>query len=138
MLKKRLQVSIEYLLIFGFVAFAVLIIMGIALSYSASIKDSIRISQAESYANKIISSSESIFYAGEPSKATIQVYLPESVGDIEIIENSLVMELMTSSGLNKRIFQSDVPISGTLSNIYGIKNIEITANETAVTISEKG
>jgi len=137
MLKNKLQVSIEYLLIFGFVTFAVLIILGIAFSYSASIKDRIKVSQAESYANKIISSSESVFYAGEPSKATIPVYLPESVENVEIAENNLLIELRTSSGLDKRSFQSNVPISGILSNTHGIKSIEIVANETAVTISEK-
>jgi uncharacterized protein (UPF0333 family) len=136
-LKKKGQVSIEYMLIFAFVTFVVLIILGVAFFYSSSIKDSIKVSQADNYANKIVSSSESVFYSGEPSKATISAYLPDSVENVDIQENHIYIELRTSSGLNKMAFPSKVPISGSLSNVKGVKNIEITANDTAVTISEK-
>ena len=134
--KKKGQVSIEYMLIFGFVIFIVLIILGVAFLYSTSVKDRIRISQAEGYANKIISSSESVFYSGEPSKATVAVYLPESVENVEVLQNNVFIELRTSSGLNKIAFQSRVPISGTLSSNSGVKKVEITANGTSVTILE--
>jgi len=136
-LKKEGQVSIEYMLVFGFVTFVVLIILGVALFYSNNIKDSIKVSQADDYANKIVSSSESVFYAGEPSKATISAYLPDSVENVYIQENHILIELRTSSGLNKIAFPSNVPISGNLSNERGVKNIEISANDTAITISEK-
>ncbi len=135
--KKEGQVSIEYMLVFAFVTFVVLIILGVAFFYSNSIKDSIKVTQADNYANKIVSSSESVFYAGEPSKATISTYLPDSVENVEILENHILIELRTSSGLNKMAFESKVPISGNLSNVKGVKNIEITANDTAITISEK-
>ena len=135
--KKEGQVSIEYMLVFAFVTFVVLIILGVAFFYSNSIRDNIRVTQADNYANKIISSSESVFYAGEPSKATISAYLPDSVENIYIQENHVLIELRTASGLNTMAFESKVPISGNLSNIEGVKNIEITANDTAITINEK-
>jgi len=137
MVKRKSQVSIEYLLIFGFITFAVLIILGIAFTYSSSIRDNIRLTQVDSYANKILSSSESVFYSGEPSKATVSAYLPEAVESVNISENNILIELRTSSGLNKLAFESNVPISGNLSNVQGIKSIEIIANETSITISEK-
>jgi hypothetical protein len=134
--KKKGQVSIEYLVVFSFVVFFVIVILGVALAYSSSIRDSMRFSQVETYANKIISSSESVFYSGTPSKATIQAYIPEDVQTVEIIENSIVITLGSSSGTNKLSYYSKVPISGALSNNKGIKDIQIVANETSITISE--
>jgi hypothetical protein len=134
--KKKGQVGVEYLIIFSFVIASVIIILGVALAYSASVGDSMRFSQIDAYANKIISSSETVFYSGVPSKATIPVYLPDSVQDVEIVENSIFITASSSSGTNKILYQCDVPISGTLSSNEGMKNIEMSANETAITISE--
>jgi uncharacterized protein (UPF0333 family) len=134
--KKKGQVSVEYLIVFSFVVFFVIVVLGIALSYSQSIRDSMRFSQVESYANKILSSSESVFYSGVPSKATIQAYIPEAVEKVEIVENSIFITIGSSSGINKIAYPSNVPISGTLSNNQGVKKIEIVANETSITISE--
>jgi len=134
---KRGQVSIEYVLVFGFVALVVLITLGVGMEYSGSIKDNIKMTQVNNFASKIISASESVFYYGEPSKSTITSYLPESVEGVEIVDNNILIELRTSSGLNRIAFPSNVPISGNISKNDGVKNIEIVANETAITIVEE-
>ncbi len=135
-LKKEGQVSIEYIIVFSFVVFFVIIVLGIAMFYSGNVRDSMRFSQIEAYSNKILSSSESVFYSGAPSKATVSAYLPEGVQSVEIIESSIFITLQTSSGINKISYLSNVPISGGLSNNQGVKNVEIVANETGITISE--
>ena len=134
MKKTKGQISVEYLVIVGFITFIVIGILGIGLVYSESIKDRIKISQMSNYANKVISTSESVFYSGEPSKSTISVYLPEGIKGIEIIENNLIMSIQTSSGITKTSFSSNVPISGTLSPSFGIKKIQIVAEEDMVVI----
>jgi uncharacterized protein (UPF0333 family) len=134
--RKKGQVSVEYLIIFGFVVFFIIILLGIALSYSSNIKDNMRFSQIEDYSTKITSSAESVFYSGAPSKATISAYLPEAVKKVEIIENRIVITLSSSSGTNKLSYGCNVPISGVLSNNSGVKKIELSANETSITISE--
>ena len=83
---------------------------------------------------KVISSSESVFYAGAPSKATISTYLPEGVVDIEIIENSIVISMQTNSGISKTSFSSKVPIEGSISTASGIKKIKIEAIQDKVLI----
>lgn len=134
--KKRAQVSIEYLIIVGFVVAVLIGIISLAFFYSGTIKDRIKMTQINNFANKIISTSESVFYAGEPSKATISVYLPENVKEIEIIENSLVLTFQASSGLNKISFSSQVPISGSININPGLKKIQAVAEETQVVISQ--
>jgi hypothetical protein len=137
--RKKSQASIEYLMIVSFVTFSVIMIMTIALLYSSSIKDRIKATQVNNFANKIIATSESVFYSGEPAKATITCYLPESVRDIEITQNNIFITFSTSSGENKIGFQSDVPISegaNILSNTQGMKRIEVKAEAAGVVINQ--
>ncbi|MFH1365695.1 MAG: hypothetical protein ABIH28_03865 [archaeon] len=132
---KKGQISVEYLVIIGFVTIVVIGILGIALVYSGAIKDKIKISQVTSFANKIISTSESVFYAGAPSKSTISVYLPENVEEILIIEDSLIISIQTSTGKNRISFSSKVPISGNLGISSGLKKIKIEAGSERVDIT---
>jgi len=136
---KDAQISMEYLIIVGFVTFIIVAILGIALFYSGSIKDRIKINQVNNYANKIISTAESVFYAGSPSRATITCYLPQSVEDVEILGNDLILTVSTSSGINKIAFPSKVPSSEgseTLSHTQGLKKIKLQAEKTQVVISQ--
>lgn len=131
---KRSQISMEYIIILGFVMIVIIGILGIALTYSGSIKDSIKINQVNNFANKIISTAESVYYYGEPSKATISVYLPDGVKDITIMENSLFISTQVYSGLEKSSFSSDVPIEGIITTSSGIRKIVVMAegNKTVI------
>jgi len=126
---KRSQISMEYVIILGFVLVIIIGILGIALFYSGSIKDRIKITQVDNFANKITSTAESVYYYGEPSKATITVYLPEGIKEINILEDSLFITTQVSSGLEKRAFSSNVPIEGNITSASGIKRIVIEAQQ---------
>lgn len=135
---KNGQVSTEYLIIVGFVTFVVIAVIGIAFFYSGATKDRIKMTQVNNFANKIISTSESVFYAGEPSKSTISAYLPENVKDIEIDNYNLIIEFQTYSGLNVIGFPSKVNLSegpNPLTTVPGIKKIEIRAEQNYVVIN---
>lgn len=133
--KRNAQVSMEYLVIMGFVTLAITINLGIAFIYSANIQDKIKLTQIENFGNKIISSAESIFYYGEPSKSTISAYLPKEVKEIIISDNELFLTIQLSSGLNKLSFPSDVPISGNISIVSGVQKIEIIADNEKANIN---
>jgi uncharacterized protein (UPF0333 family) len=129
------QIAIEYLILAGFVTFILIGMLAVAFMYSNTIKDRIRLIQIENFANKVISTSESVFYSGSPSKATISIYLPEGVNQIEILENNLIVTAETSNGLTKTAFPSKVPISGNLNSAQGIKNIKVIAEQDRAVIS---
>jgi uncharacterized protein (UPF0333 family) len=133
---KKSQVSIEYLIIIGFVTFTITAILLLALFYSNISKDQIRYVQTESYAKKIISSAETVYYSGQPSKATIMVYLPEGVSSVEIIENNLVFSVDSKTGAIKNAYSSNVPIEGNLSASSGVKKIRLEAVSNHVAVSE--
>ena len=133
---KKSQASVEYIVLVGFITIVLIGILGIALFYSGSARDRIKIYQVSNFANKILSSAETVFYAGEPSKSTISVYLPNEVTDIQILENSILIEIQTNSGRNKMSFTSKVPLSGTLTSRGGMKKIEIISRENSAEINQ--
>ena len=136
MVLKKAQISIEYIIIVGFVTFILIGILSLALIYSGSIKDRIKLVQVNNFANKVLSTAETVFYHGEPSKATISVYLPEGVSNITVIGNTLYIETQTSAGIEKNGFVSKVPITGNITTSPGIKRLEFTAEETTVSITK--
>lgn len=142
---KRGQISIEYLMIVGFVMFLVISILGIALLYTASVKDELKFNQLERFAIKVISNAERVFFEGEPSQVTINAFLPSGVQSIYVDidvpndEYTLVFNLSSSSGESVIGFSSDVPmslVSPGISTSEGLKRLEIKATTTEVTIEQ--
>jgi len=134
-MQKRGQAGVEYMIIIGFVTFAILTILILSFLYSGLIKDMIKLNQVESFALQLINHAESVFFSGEPSIATIRLYLPQGVENITILNKDVVITTMTSSGRNIRAFESNVPLQGTISPTEGIKRIILTAKSDHVLIS---
>ena len=134
--KRKGQISTEYLVIVSFITLLIIGILAISLFYSSEINDRIRINQLQNFANKLISSAERIYYSGEPSKSTVSAYLPAGVTSAEIIENQLVFSIVTSSGVTRIAFTTNVPIQGSLSSSEGVKVITLSAQTDAVVLSE--
>ncbi len=124
----------------SFLTLVIIGILTIGYFYSNTINDRMKSSQINNLAKKIISTSEAVFYAGEPSKATISVSIPREVIDIEIIDNALVVTYHLSTGQNKVAFLSNVPIvedsTAEISSEQGIKNLVINANLTHAVIAQ--
>ncbi|MFA4953671.1 MAG: hypothetical protein WC584_05595 [Candidatus Pacearchaeota archaeon] len=129
------QASVEYMIIIGFVTLAVIVILGMAYFYSDLIKDRIRMNQIETFAVQLINSAESVFFSGEPSKTSVRLYLPENVRNLEIDSSGIALDVLTSSGINKRYFSSRVPLQGNISSIQGVKIISIEAKNNYVLLS---
>ncbi|MFH1803147.1 MAG: hypothetical protein ABH864_06910 [archaeon] len=134
--QKRGQISTEYIMVVSFVLFIVLSALGIAFTYSAQIKDTMKFNQIESFSTKVISQSESIFYAGEPSRTTLNAYLPEGINNITIMEYFIVFNVSTSSGESITAYRSNVNLTGSLSPNSGVKLVYLNATSSSVIISD--
>ena len=132
---KHSQISFEYLIIIGFITFVIIGILGIALFYSGGIRDRIKITQMSDCANKIISTAESVFYSGSPSRATISCYLPEGIQEITVYDDAISFSLQTSTGDSVTEFSSNVQLYGSIMATPGLKKIILTAEENRVQIS---
>ena len=133
--KKEAQIGMEYLMIVGFLTFVIIGTLGIAMYHNNTIRDMIASRQVESMSTKIISSAESVFYAGEPSKVTIVSFIPDGISEINITDNTIFVTFQSTSGTNKVSFPSNVPITGTIPTTSGLRNIIIEATSTSVTIT---
>lgn len=132
--ERRGQVSVEYMIVLGFATFAITGIIGIAFYYINSTNDQMTSSHIENFGKTIINNAESIYFAGTPSKITVNPYLPKGVTDIDIVldaqDNSynLIISYSTSTGANVIGFKSNVPLvvkGDAISTYEGIKNIII-------------
>lgn len=130
------QVSIEYLILIGFVTFGIISVIVIALFYSAAVKDDIRDNQISVLGNKIISESERVFYAGAPSKRTIYIYIPDGVQALEIKDKSLIVNYTGRAGIiSVKEFSSNVNVTGSIPTSPGLKKLIITAQDDKTQIS---
>ena len=116
--------------------FLVIVILGIALFYSSQIRGRIVLNQVNSFASSVISSSESVFFAGEPSQATISAYLPRNVEGIDIIGKDIVFNISTEAGTARTAYSSKVEMQGSISANEGVKTLVIVAQTDKVSISE--
>ena len=132
--RSKAQVGMEYLLMIGFIIFVVMGILGVALIYTEGIKRDLGIDQIGNLASKITSTAETVFYSGEPSKATISGYLPEAVTNITIADNRIYFTISTTTGPTIISYKSEVPITGTIDTSEGYKKIIIKAEDNYVSI----
>lgn len=135
-MKKRGQIGIEYMILIGFLTFAIMAVLALAIFYSGQIKDKIKLNQIEKFATQLVNFAESVFFSGEPSKTTVRLYLPEGVTDININQNYIIFTSRVSEGENIRGFKSRVPINGTISTGEGIKTLTLTATNDYLLIEE--
>lgn len=142
MVKNRGQVSIEYLIVVGMVIFFVISMMGVAYYYSNNIKDQMRMTQLQNFMNKVITSAETVYYSGEPSKVTINAYLPAGVNYLNVFSgcNGLYVKFQISSGENIQCFESNVNIEIYAANpitiTEGLKRISIIAENDKVVMEQ--
>lgn len=85
---KKAQVSLEYTLVIGIIIIALSIVIAIAFFYSSSAKHQIIANQIDKVGKKIVETIDSIYYLGPPSKATIDLTMPNNIKEIKITKES--------------------------------------------------
>jgi uncharacterized protein (UPF0333 family) len=135
-LKKKGQISTEYLILLSFVTFLVLTALGVAFFYAGGIRDSLRSSQIESFSDKITSLAEEVYYSGAPSTTTMKGYLPSGIEGIEISEKDIIFNVTTEGGTSVIAYSANVNMTGTISPTSGVKKIQLTARDNNVLITE--
>ncbi|MBX4212204.1 hypothetical protein KW787_01965 [Candidatus Pacearchaeota archaeon] len=134
--RKRGQISMEYMILVGFISFLIIVSLGSALFYSNQIKDKIKFNQLDKFAQKVVNSAETVYYAGQPSRATITAYLPTGVKGITVSGNDLIFNISTSSGQTTIAYTSTVPLQGSISPGEGLKKLIVMAQSNGVQLVE--
>ncbi|MBD3203095.1 hypothetical protein GF327_02275 [Candidatus Woesearchaeota archaeon] len=136
MQKKRSQIAMEFLVIFGFVFVMLIPLLIIFQLQSHETKDKIHVNQIRNIGMNLIDKSETIYYLGKPSKTTLKVMFPEKIENISIAERELIFHYRTHHNtLHSVVFTSLVNITGNISINSGLHYIVIEAQGDSVSIS---
>ena len=122
--QKRAQVSMEYLIIIGFVIIMLVPAIYIYIRYSSSSSDTLSSSKASQIANEIVKAANEVYYLGEDNQKNIEVSFPSNIEAIEFANKEIVFKTKDSKGNIQEIVEvASVPLSGILTNVQGKKSI---------------
>jgi uncharacterized protein (UPF0333 family) len=132
----RAQISIEYIVIVGFVAVIVLPMILIFYTYSDRTEDEIISNQISKIGLKVGDAAESVYYLGDPSRTRLRAYFPKNINNITIGNNEIVFIVRTKSGLDHIVIYTTVPVQGSLDIHSGYHNINVRSKGSYVEITD--
>ena len=133
--KRRGQVSIEFMVVVGFM---LLVLTPLIIAYyqnTQSSSNTIQSEQLDKVAREITDTAETVYYLGEPSKITIQAYIPHGVKRVTISNNEIVFKVIRGAKTADIVSVSKVNITGSIGTSEGIHNIVLEAKEGYVEIN---
>ena len=131
------QISVEYLLVIGFVAIITVPLIILYYKFTTDASDEIITSQINQIARKIVDSAESVYFLGNPSQTTIKVYMPNKIIGASLDNKEVVFNVTTRAGISEIVQVSSVDLTGELPITPGIYSIILKARESDVEISYK-
>jgi len=132
----KAQISVEYMIIMGFVAVISIPLIIIYYDYTAASNEEIISRQILNIAQKVVDTAESVYYLGEPSQTTLKVYIPSHISEATIEqETEIVFKMRTQTGITDIVQVSSVNITGSLPATQGIFYITVKAEGGKVSVS---
>lgn len=131
----KAQVSMEYLVIVGFVAAITVPLIVIFVTHSTEMNENIISNQVDHIASKIVDTSESVYYLGESSKITFRVYIPKKINYVSIGNNEVVFYVKKQNGIDHVVKYTPVPINGSISVTSGLHDIVVESKGDYVWVS---
>ena len=134
-MKRRCQVSVEYMLIVGFAALMAIPMVVVYYKYSSSSSETVSASQALVIARKIVDASESVYYLGKPSQTTLKINFPPDIYLINVSGREVVFRIKTRTGVTDIVQVSSVNITGNLPSTQGMHVVTVAADDGYVRVS---
>ena len=140
-LKKRLgrraQVSMEYLLVFGFALLLILPLIGIYVSQQDNVQTDVSAAQTERVIREIVSSAEEVYFMGEGAQKTVEINFPPRITEVIIEEQYVEFILRGRSGAISLFQSSRANLTGELNYDEGLHVLVFKNNGEQVEITEK-
>ena len=131
----RSQVSMEYMLIMGFVVLLTIPLLAIYYTYTADSTDAVAVSQALQIARKVVDASESVYYIGKPSQTTLKINFPSNIASTNLSGREVLLKVKTQSGITDVVQVSSVNMTGSLPTSPGIHIVTVKADDGFVQIT---
>ena len=136
--KKEGQISVEYMVIIGFVTIITIPLIIIYYTFTQEANDEITSSQISQIAKKIVDAAESVYYIGEPSQTALRINMPDNVISADLSSGKEVVFRVRSGIREADIVQTtSVNISGSLPTKKGAYAVTIKAMPDYVNASYK-
>jgi len=134
--KKEAQISVEYLMIMGFVTVITIPLIIIYFTFTQESGDEIKSTQILQISKKIIDAAESVYYLGEPSQTTLRVNIPNNVIGINLSSGKeVVFKIKTKAGEVDIVQSTSVNITGSLPTNRSTYAITLKAKSGHVEVS---
>lgn len=133
--KSRAQVALEYMMIFSFVLAALIPLIVLFYHRSSDIAIQVTSRQAQTVGQALVDRAESVYYLGEPSKATIRVYMPEGVEKVNLTNKAVVFTIRSPAGLSEIVIPTVVNLSGSVKKSAGIHFLTVESKGTYVQVN---
>ena len=136
--KKEAQISVEYLVIIGFVTVITIPLIIIYYTFTQESNDEITSSQISQISKKIVDAAESVYYIGEPSQTSLRINMPDNVLSANLSSGKeLVFKVRSGTGNADIVQTTSVNISGSLPTKKGTYVVTIKAMPNYVNASYK-
>lgn len=136
--KKEAQISVEYMVIIGFVTVITIPLIIIYYTFTQQSGEEITSSQISQIAKKVVDAAESVYYVGEPSQTTLRVNVPDGVVSANLSSGKeVVFRVRSGTGEADIVQTTSVNISGSLPINKGTYLVTIKAMPDYVNASYK-
>ena len=137
MLNRNSQMSVEYMIIIGFVTVITIPLLIIYYTFTQDSKEDISSAQIDQIAKTISDSAESVYYFGEPSQTNLKINIPDNVVLSNLSNNEIVFRIKTRTGEADIVQSTLVNITGSLPVKKGAYTVTIKAKSNYVNVSYK-
>lgn len=136
--KKEAQISVEYMVIIGFVTIITIPLIIIYYTFTQESNDEITSSQISQISKKIVDAAESVYYIGEPSQTTLRINIPDNVILVNLSSGKeIVFKIRSGTGEADIVQTTSVNISGKLPTNMGTYIVTVKAMPDYVNVSYK-
>ena len=133
--KKEGQISVEYMMLIGFVTVITIPLIIIYHTFTQESNEEISSSQINQIAKSVVDAAESVYYLGEPSQTTIKINMPGNIILANLSGNEVVFKVKTKTGNSDIVQSSSVNITGSLPTNIGSYTITVKAKPNYVEVS---
>lgn len=134
---KRAQVSIEYLMIIGFVFIVIVPASILAYQSVQEHQDSVKLQQVEKALVQITRESEAVYYMGPPTRSIVEVYFPNGVFTSNVTNKEAIAVVRTSYGLVTVSVPTRINLTGNFTTTQGLHRLQIQAASSYVEVSDQ-
>ena len=130
------QVSIEYMIIVGFMF---LLLVPLIYLYATTQKDSqdqLTEAQVLRVGNIIRDASERVYFAGEPAQETLQLYFPDNVKNLVFQNTSIIFTVAGGANQYELAVYGVAPMNGSVLFNKGVHIVTVRTQAGVVQVSE--